>query len=143
MSVMNTVVLITSRRVAPSRRNQPSPLDRAWVNWAATPPLMRDGAGSGDDPSPLPAPSLISGGVAAQLTQALSNGEGWLRREGATLRDVIKTTVFITDMDDYAAVNEAYSAFFGDHRPARSVIAVVALPMGALVEAELWAYTPS
>src|SRR5674476_609163 len=112
MSVMNTVVLITSRRPAPSRRNQPSPLDRAWVNWAATPPLMRDGAGSGD-PSPLPAPSLISGGVAAQLTQALSNGEGWLRREGAGLRDVIKTTVFITDMDDYAAVNEAYSTMTG------------------------------
>jgi 2-iminobutanoate/2-iminopropanoate deaminase len=56
---------------------------------------------------------------------------------------VIKTTVFITDMDDYAAVNEAYATFFGDHRPARSVIAVAALPMGALVEVELWAYTPS
>jgi 2-iminobutanoate/2-iminopropanoate deaminase len=81
--------------------------------------------------------------VVAQLTQALSNGEGWLQREGATLRDVIKTTVFITDMDDYAAVNEAYATFFGDHRPARSVIAVAALPMGALVEVELWAYTPS
>ena len=105
-------------------------------------PRAPDGSAR-DDPSPGPAPSLIGGGVVAQLTQAMSNGEGWLRREGATLRDVIKTTVFITDMDDYAAVNEAYSAFFRDHRPARSVIAVVALPMGALVEVELWAYTPS
>jgi 2-iminobutanoate/2-iminopropanoate deaminase len=46
-------------------------------------------------------------------------------------------------MDDFATVNQAYSSFFGDHRPARSVIGVVALPLGALVEVELWAYQPS
>jgi 2-iminobutanoate/2-iminopropanoate deaminase len=55
---------------------------------------------------------------------------------------VFKTTVFLTDMDDYPAVNEAYAGVFGQHRPARSVVAVAGLPMGALVEVELWAYCP-
>jgi 2-iminobutanoate/2-iminopropanoate deaminase len=53
---------------------------------------------------------------------------------------VAKTTVFLTTIDDYPAVNDAYAEFFGDHRPARSVVAVAGLPMGALVEVELWAY---
>ncbi len=53
---------------------------------------------------------------------------------------MVKTTVFVTDMAGYAAVNEAYAAFFGDHRPARSVVGVAALPMGAAVEVEVWAY---
>ena len=53
---------------------------------------------------------------------------------------MVKTTVFLTDMGDAAAVNEAYVAFFGDHRPARSMVAVAALPLGALVEVEVWAY---
>jgi 2-iminobutanoate/2-iminopropanoate deaminase len=92
---------------------------------------------------PSSAPALVVGGVVAQLTQALANGERLLESEGASRSDVIKTTVFITDMDDFATVNQAYSSFFGDHRPARSVIGVVALPLGALVEVELWAYQPS
>jgi 2-iminobutanoate/2-iminopropanoate deaminase len=48
--------------------------------------------------------------------------------------------VFVTDMGEYAAVNEAYVGFFGDHRPARSVVGVAGLPMGAAVEVEVWAY---
>ncbi|HEV3266725.1 MAG TPA: RidA family protein [Acidimicrobiales bacterium] len=95
------------------------------------------------NPDPSSAPALVVGGVAAQLTQALANGERLLEGEGASRSDVIKTTVFVTDMDDFATVNQAYSSFFGDHRPARSVIGVVALPLGALVEVELWAYQPS
>lgn len=99
----------------------------------------------GIDPNPDPtsAPCLVAGGVAVQLTQALANGERLLEGEGATRSDVVKTTVFVTDMDDFAAVNQAYASFFGDHRPARSVIGVVALPLGALVEVELWAYRPA
>jgi 2-iminobutanoate/2-iminopropanoate deaminase len=81
--------------------------------------------------------------VAAQLTQALANGERLLAGEGAALHDVIKATVFVTDMDEYAAVNEAYAAFFGGHRPTRSVVGVAALPLGAQVEVELWAYRAS
>jgi 2-iminobutanoate/2-iminopropanoate deaminase len=84
--------------------------------------------------------TLIEGGVVAQLRQALANGAGLLRCEGADVTAVVKTTVFLTAMADYAAVNEEYAAFFGDHRPARSVVAVAGLPMGALVEVELWAY---
>ena len=82
----------------------------------------------------------MEGGAAAQLTQALANGAALLRDEGATPADVAKTTVYVTDMAGYAAVNEAYAAFFGTHRPARSVVGVAALPMGAAVEVELWAY---
>jgi 2-iminobutanoate/2-iminopropanoate deaminase len=86
------------------------------------------------------APVLVEGGATAQLTQALSNGERLLRDSGAAVADVVKATVFVTDMDHYGAINEAYVRFFGDHRPARSVVAVAGLPMGAAVEVELWAY---
>jgi 2-iminobutanoate/2-iminopropanoate deaminase len=84
--------------------------------------------------------SLIDGGVGAQVTQALSNMAELLAGQGASLSDVAKTTVFLVDMDDYAEMNEAYIAAFGDHRPTRSAIAVAALPVGARVEIEAWAY---
>ncbi len=89
---------------------------------------------------PDPPPSLVEGGPTAQLTQALENGERLLADHGATRQDVIKTTLFVTDMALFAALNEAYVDFFGDHRPARSAVGVAALPMGAAVEVELWAY---
>jgi len=85
-------------------------------------------------------PSLVEGGAPAQLTQALSNADRLLRDNGSGSADVVKTTVFVTDMDGYAAVNEAYAAHFGDHRPTRSVVGVAALPMQAAVEVEVWAY---
>jgi 2-iminobutanoate/2-iminopropanoate deaminase len=91
------------------------------------------------DPTDAP-PTLVEGGSAAQLSQALANGAALLREEGAAPADVAKTTVYVTDMTGYAAVNEAYVAFFGTHRPARSVVGVAALPMGAAIEVELWAY---
>jgi 2-iminobutanoate/2-iminopropanoate deaminase len=90
-----------------------------------------------------PPPTLVDGGAAAQLTQALENGERLLADHGATRQDVIKATLFVTDMALFAALNEAYVAFFGDHRPARSAVGVAALPMGAAVEVELWAYRAS
>jgi 2-iminobutanoate/2-iminopropanoate deaminase len=86
------------------------------------------------------APQLVEGGAPAQLTQALTNGQRLLADMGASVTDVVKTTVFVTDMDQYGALNEAYVAFFGDHRPARSVVGVAGLPMGAAVEVELWAH---
>jgi 2-iminobutanoate/2-iminopropanoate deaminase len=85
---------------------------------------------------------LVEGGVPAQLTQALTNAAELLRGQGATIEDVVKTTVFVTDPEHFAMVNEAYPAFFGDHRPARSMVAVTALPAGASVEVEVWAYRP-
>jgi len=85
--------------------------------------------------------SLIDGGVGAQVTRALENMASLLQSEGSGLDDVVKTTVFLTDMADFATLNEAYVAAFGDHRPARSAFAVAGLPLGALVEIEAWAYT--
>lgn len=84
--------------------------------------------------------SLVDGGVGAQVTQALANMSGLLESQGASLANVVKTTVFLVDMNDYAEMNEAYVAAFGDHRPTRSAIAVAALPLGAQVEIEGWAF---
>ena len=78
-------------------------------------------------------------GVDAQVRQALANLASLLRSEDADLADVVKTTVFLTDMADYDAMNAAYVEAFGVHRPARSAIAVAGLPRGALVEIEAWA----
>ena len=84
--------------------------------------------------------ALIDGGVGAQVTVALANMAGLLASEGAALSHVVKTTVFLVDMNDYAEMNAAYIAAFGDHRPTRSAVAVAALPIGAGVEIEAWAY---
>jgi 2-iminobutanoate/2-iminopropanoate deaminase len=83
---------------------------------------------------------LVSGGTREQLQQALDNLRQLLESEGASLADVVKTTVFLRHMDDFAAMNEVYVATFGDHRPARSAIGVSGLPLGALVEVEAWAH---
>ena len=83
---------------------------------------------------------LVEGGPGAQVTQAIGNLASLLESEGSGLADVVKTTVFLTDMGDFAEMNNAYVAAFGDNRPARSAIGVVELPLGALVEIEAWAY---
>jgi len=85
-------------------------------------------------------PALAEGGPGPQLAQAVANAAVLLSGEGASLADVVKTTVFATDPAAFAAVNEAYVAAFGDLRPARSMVAVSALPMGAAVEIEVWAH---
>jgi 2-iminobutanoate/2-iminopropanoate deaminase len=82
---------------------------------------------------------LIDGDVAAQTAQAVANLRTLLQGAGARLDQVVKTTVFLAHIEDYAAMNEAYTAGFGDHRPARSAVAVAGLPLGALVEVEAWA----
>lgn len=84
--------------------------------------------------------ALAPGAAPGQLRQAIANLERLLCAAGASLGDVVKTTVFLTDMADYAAMNEAYTAAFGDHRPARSAVAVAGLPLGAAVEIEAWAW---
>jgi 2-iminobutanoate/2-iminopropanoate deaminase len=86
--------------------------------------------------------TIVPGGIAAQTAQAVANLAGLLAEHGASLVDVVKTTVFMTDIADYAAINEAYTAAFGGHRPARSAVAVAGLPLGASVEVEAWAYRP-
>lgn len=84
----------------------------------------------------------VEGGVQAQTVRALANLRALLEGEGAALDHVVKTTVFLLDMGDFATMNEEYAAAFGDHRPARSTVAVAGLPLGALVEVEAWARVP-
>lgn len=83
--------------------------------------------------------ALVPGGVRAETVQALANLAALLESQGASLESVVKTTVFLTDMRDFAVMNEEYAHAFGDHRPARSTIGVSALPLGAAVEVEAWA----
>ncbi len=84
----------------------------------------------------------LAEGLAEQVSQAIANLASLLDAHGASLGEVAKTTVFLTDMADYPSMNEAYVAAFGDHRPARSAIAVAGLPRNALVEIEAWAFSP-
>ena len=85
---------------------------------------------------------LVDGGVAAQTAQAVVNLKAQLASMGATIHDVAKTLCFLTDMDTFATFNEAYVAGFDGARPARSTIGVAALPAGAAVEIEAWAFKP-
>ncbi len=87
-------------------------------------------------------PQLVEGGTGAQLRQALANVETLLSNEGATLADVVKTTVFLADMSDYGELNEIWIETWPEPRPTRSAIGVAALPLGARVEVEAWAYKP-
>ena len=88
------------------------------------------------------AAALVPGGTVAELRQALQNVAEVLAIEGATLPDVVKTTLYLVDMGDFAAVNEVWVEFFTENRPARSAVAVAALPLGARAEVEAWAYAP-
>lgn len=83
---------------------------------------------------------LLEGGIAAQTRLCMQNLEALLAAHGARLDHVVKTTVFLADIADYAEMNEAYTSAFGDHRPARSAVGVAGLPLGAGVEIEAWAY---
>jgi len=85
-------------------------------------------------------PVLVPGGFEAQARKALANLSSLLWGREIGWGHVVKTTVFLTDMADYAAFNAIYTEVLGEHRPARSVVAVQGLPMGAVVEIEAWAY---
>lgn len=77
---------------------------------------------------------LVAGGVREQSEQVLRNLAAVLRGAGLGFGDVVKTTVFLQTMDDFAAMNEVYARAFGDSLPARSTVAVAGLPKGARVE---------
>lgn len=79
---------------------------------------------------------LVAGDVAAQTIRILDNLAAVLAAAGSGLDRVVKTTVFLTDIGDFAAMNEVYAKRFGDHRPARSTVGVAALPRGARLEIE-------
>ena len=83
-----------------------------------------------------PETGILPEGVEAQAAQALQNIGAILAESGYERTDVVKTTIFIRNMGDFAAVNRIYAGFFGDHKPARSCVEVSALPKGGLVEIE-------
>src|ERR1700681_1691838 len=74
--------------------------------------------------------NMVDGGVEAQARRALANVAAVLADCGASLADVAKTTVFVTDIGEFATVNAVYADAFGDHKPARSTVQVSALPAG-------------
>jgi 2-iminobutanoate/2-iminopropanoate deaminase len=86
---------------------------------------------------------LVDGGISEQTERVLANIGAILAAERLDLSAVVKTTVYLVDMADFAAMNTVYAKAFGDHRPARSTVAVAALPRGARVEIDAVAVLPS
>lgn len=82
----------------------------------------------------------FDGNVAKQAAQVLANLEAVLRAAGATPSSVVKTTIYLVDMQDFTAVNDEYARFFGDHKPARATVAVARLPKDVRVEIDAIAY---
>ncbi|HUX41948.1 MAG TPA: RidA family protein [Rectinemataceae bacterium] len=83
-----------------------------------------------------PATGNLREGLEAQTRQSLANLGAVLKSVGLGTERIVKTTIFLVDMADFAKVNEIYGSFLGSHRPARSTVAVAALPKGGLVEIE-------
>ena len=80
---------------------------------------------------------MVEGGIEEQTRQVMANLSAVLEAAGTTLSRVIKTTVFLTDMASFPAMNAVYGEAFGEHKPARSTVAVAGLPLGVLVEIEV------
>ncbi len=81
--------------------------------------------------------NFVEGGIAAQTRQVLENLKAVLEAGGSTLDRVVKATVFLKNMADFAAMNEVYAQYLGSVKPARSTVAVADLPRGALIEIDL------
>lgn len=84
-----------------------------------------------------PGGELVDGSIEEQAHQVFANLKAVLAEAGSSLGQVVKTTVFIKDMNDFAALNEVYASYFGDHKPARSTVEVARLPKDAKVEIEV------
>lgn len=85
---------------------------------------------------------FVEGGIQEQTRQALNNARNILQAAGTDMENVIKTTVYLSDINNFAAMNEVYAQFFTEPFPARSAVAVKDLPKGALVEIEVLAIKP-
>ena len=95
------------------------------------------GFASGQVPIDPATGNFVEGGIKEQTKQSLTNVSNVLAEAGIDLSHVVKTTVFLSDMDNFAAMNEVYATFFSEPYPARSAVAVKTLPKGALVEIEV------
>lgn len=98
-------------------------VEDGWLYTSGAIPLDRDG-------------QVVPGGIDAQTRQVFANLKAILAAAGADLSQVVKTTVFVTDLAHFAAINTVYGEAFGDHTPARSTVQVAALPRGVGVEIE-------
>lgn len=87
--------------------------------------------------------NMVNESVSAEVLQVLANLDEVLKAAGLDRESVAKTTIFLTNMGDFALVNAIYGEFFGEHRPARATIQVAALPKGARVEIEAIAVEPA
>ena len=85
---------------------------------------------------------MVGGDVAAQTAQVLANLQAVLAAAGCAWKDVVKTTIFLTDLADFATVNDLYGKALGDTKPARSTVQVAGLPRGVRVEIECVAKLP-
>ncbi len=92
---------------------------------------------SGQLPIDVNTGKFPEGGIKEQTRQSLTNVKAILEEAGLTLKNVVKTTVYLADMSDFGEMNEVYSQFFSEPFPARSAVAVKALPKGAMVEVEV------
>ncbi len=81
--------------------------------------------------------AMVEGDAGALVTRALANGLAIVEAAGSALRHIVKVTVFLTDLDTFELVNKAYAEFFGEWRPARSVVEVSRLPRGSALEVEM------
>jgi len=84
---------------------------------------------------------VVGGGIEAQTEQAMKNISAVLEAAGSSLSNALKTSIFLVDFDDFAAMNEVYARFVGPDFPARATVQIAGLPMGALVEIEVVAHT--
>ena len=92
---------------------------------------------SGQIPLDPKSGQIVSGDIDAQTRRVLNNIAAVLRAEGASFEDVVKATIFLTDLDDFQTVNEIYGSYFKNAPPARSTVQVAALPKGAKIEIEI------
>ncbi len=83
---------------------------------------------------------VVTGGIQAETEQSLKNAQAILAEAGLTLKDVMKVTVYLDNIDDFSAMNEVYAKYFSDHKPARAAFEVAKLPLGVGVEIEMIAY---
>ena len=87
-------------------------------------------------------PTLAAGGIDAEARQTMENIKGVLAKNGASMDDIVKCTVMMADMREWAAMNAVYATYFPKHKPARSSFGTSGLALGAKVEIECWAYRP-
>ncbi len=83
---------------------------------------------------------VVTGGIQAETEQSLKNAQAILAEVGLTFNDVMKVTVYLDSIEDFAAMNEVYAKYFVDHKPARAAFEVAKLPLGVAVEIEMIAY---